>query len=449
MEISWLAELQDWIREQPAAVIRLSSEEFERLSDSRRGLTEFTMARSHAFFERVKVPTLCFVFGTSTVYRNRKTYEDEVCLAGIVSSRTRITSLETRVKITRALRLKAMNPDDLTSLLKGTVHQRNLEQRLTSEDSFVLLSPEMSSVLIGELAESAENADILRTVSTGLRRTKRFSGARALQEDAIQTALRAFGLEADAGATELDMQNEQASAITGVPVREDTIIQNDARSIPGFSYVGGDITGRAVFERANGRLEIITANRQPLEEVFGVDLIYLNLSQKNLVMVQYKMLDRVGSGFDGDWIYRPDGNLASEVARMDTFSKLASGSTQEYRLNSDVFYLKFVKRDGLLTNGSIVTPLEHFKQFINLPGARGPRDGVRISYDSLEGSYMRHGTFIDLMQAGYIGSYADDTQNFQVLIEEVMRNNRSVVAAIQTSTRSDDQVYKRPSRYGS
>jgi hypothetical protein len=270
-----------------------------------------------------------------------------------------------------------------------------------------------------------------------------------LQEDAIQTALRAFGLEAGAGATELDLQNERASAITGVPVREDTIIQNDARSIPGFSYVGGDITGRAVFERANGRLEIITANRQPLEEVFGVDLIYLNLSQKNLVMVQYKMLDPVGSGFDGDWIYRPDGNLASEVARMDTFSKLTSGSTEEYRLNSDVFYLKFVKRNGLLTNGSIVTPLEHFKRLINSPGARGPRDGVRISYDSLEGSYMRHGTFIDLMQAGYIGSYADDTLDFQVLIEEVMRNNRSVVAAIQRSTRSDDQVYRRPSRYGS
>jgi hypothetical protein len=62
---------------------------------------------------------------------------------------------------------------------------------------------------------------------------------------------------------------------------------------------------------------------------------------------------------------------------------------------------------------------------------------------------MGHGTFKDLMQAGYIGSYADDTQNFPVLIDEIMRNNRSVVAAIQSSTRSDDPVYRRPSRYGS
>jgi hypothetical protein len=60
---------------------------------------------------------------------------------------------------------------------------------------------------------------------------------------------------------------------------------------------------------------------------------------------------------------------------------------------------------------------------------------------------MRHGTFIDLMQAGYIGSYADDTRNFQVLIEEVMRDNHSVVAAIETGIRSEERTYRRPSRY--
>src|SRR5258708_8707334 len=137
MEISWLTELQEWVRQRPSAVVRLSRDEFERLSESRRGLTEFTMARSHAFFERVKVPTICFVFGTSTGYRNRERYEDEVCLAGIISSRTRISSLETRVKITRALRLEAMNPVDLPSLLESTLHQSTLQQPLTPAHSFV------------------------------------------------------------------------------------------------------------------------------------------------------------------------------------------------------------------------------------------------------------------------------------------------------------------------
>lgn len=403
------------------------------------------MARSHTFFERVKIPTMCFVFGTSFGFRDRVRYEQNVCMAGILSSRTRITSLETRIKITRALHLEDMTPDDFTLLLRGTVHERNIRQRLEDESSFVLLSPEMSGVLIEELAKLPRNADVLRTVATGLRRTKRFSGARAIQEDAIQTALRAFGVESDSGAAELSLQSDKESAISTVPIREDTVIQHDARSVSGFRYVDGDLTGRAVFERANGRLEVITANRQPLEEVFGVDLIYLNLSQKNLVMVQYKMLERVGTGFNGDWIYRPDSNLASEVARMETFSRLASGAAQEYRLNSDVFYLKFVKRNGLLTNGSIVTPLEHFKQILTSPAGLGVKKGVRISYDGLDGSYMRQGTFIDLMQAGYIGSYADDTRNFQLLIEQVLQDNRSVVAAIQSKT--DDQSYRLPSRF--
>src|ERR1700753_3917734 len=174
----WLARLQDWVRELPAAIVRLSDSELESLSDSRRGLSDFTMARFHSFFDRVKVPTICFVFGTQRGYRNRQRFEDDLCLAGILSSKARITSLETRIKITRALRLENMNTDDFLELLGGTVHQRNLSDRLEPEGSFVLLSPEMSSVLISKLAESIPNRDALRIVSSGLKRTKRFSGAR-------------------------------------------------------------------------------------------------------------------------------------------------------------------------------------------------------------------------------------------------------------------------------
>ncbi len=116
METTWLAALRDCVRDKPAAVARLNSEEFEHLSDSRRGLTEFTMARSHALFGRVTVPTICFVFGTSAGDRNRAKNRDEVCLVGILSSRTRISSLETRVTITRALPLADMNSGRLTDL---------------------------------------------------------------------------------------------------------------------------------------------------------------------------------------------------------------------------------------------------------------------------------------------------------------------------------------------
>jgi hypothetical protein len=60
---------------------------------------------------------------------------------------------------------------------------------------------------------------------------------------------------------------------------EDSVIEHDARHLPGFDLVGSDITGRAVFTKDRERLEIFTANRRPLEHVFGVDLIYLNATR--------------------------------------------------------------------------------------------------------------------------------------------------------------------------
>lgn len=447
MEESWLANLRAWVKDQPAVVARLSQEEAAQLSESRRGLTEFTMARNHTFFERLKIPTLCLVFGELRGFRARERFRDQACLAGIVSSKARISSFETRVKITRTLRLADMTPGEMAFLLEGTVHRRELERRLEPEGSFVLLSPEMSSVLVSRLALGENNADVLKTVATGLRRTRRFSNVYALQEDAIQTALRAFGLESDTGATELDLQQGRASAIASVPVREDTVIEHDARSVTGYTLARSDVTGRALFEKPSGQLEVITANRQALEETFGVDLIYLNMTRRNLIMVQYKMLERSGSGENADWIYRPDGNLTSEIARMDVFANAGSGTSHEYRLNRDVFYLKFVKRNGLLASGSIVTPLEHFKRIIASPEAAGPNGGVRLSYDSLEGAYMRQGTFTDLLQAGLIGSQSADTAQFERLIDAVLSGNRSIVAAVQRSILSKSQDFQPRLRY--
>ena len=74
MEDSWLIQLRGWVKEQPAIVARLSAEEAAQLTDSRRGLTEFTMARTHAFLERLKVPTLCFVFAELKSYRDRRRF---------------------------------------------------------------------------------------------------------------------------------------------------------------------------------------------------------------------------------------------------------------------------------------------------------------------------------------------------------------------------------------
>ena len=85
------------------------------------------------------------------------------------------------------------------------------------------------------------------------------------------------------------------------------MVEHDARHMPGYDLVESHLTGRAVFTRNDQRLEIYTANRRDLEHVFGVDLIYLNASRQNIVMLQYKMLEPLRKDGETDWIYRPDG----------------------------------------------------------------------------------------------------------------------------------------------
>ena len=48
------------------------------------------------------------------------------------------------------------------------------------------------------------------------------------------------------------------------------------------------VTGLAVFKNGNERLDVYTANKGPLEKMLGVDLIYMNETVGNTVMVQYK-----------------------------------------------------------------------------------------------------------------------------------------------------------------
>ena len=185
-------------------------------------------------------------------------------------------------------------------------------------------------------------------------------------------------------------------------------------------------------------LEVYTANRRPLEKVFGVDLIYLNAIRQNIVMLQYKMLERTAHGKEEDWIYRPDGNLDSEIERMRKFQREQRPGPYEYRLNGQVFYLRFLKRDGLLKSAGITMPIDHFERLRADPACRGPRGGFRISFESLDGRYLRQTGFLDLVRSGYIGAHAETTEHLKSLVKAVVEGDRAVVAAIQ-SLRTDGE----------
>ncbi|WP_336960966.1 hypothetical protein [Sphingobium aquiterrae] len=210
---------------------------------------------------------------------------------------------------------------------------------------------------------------------------------------------------------------------------EDGFVEHDARWVRGMDLVGSDATGRATYTRGDERLEVITANRRPLEHALGVDLVYINTIQRNVVMVQHKMLEPSGGG----WVYRPDEQLEEEIARMGAFARPGRGDGTDYRLHPGVFYLKFVKRNAAIRQGGVLLPLDHFQSFVATPASREPRGGLCIDHDALGGRYMREQPFVDLIRAGYIGAYANDTTQLQTIVEAILVDGGAVVAAIQSA----------------
>src|SRR5215475_2448021 len=98
-------------------------------------------------------------------------------------------------------------------LITEKSHARNFKQRLRDGGSVVALSPKLSSRLVERLASIKSNRGPLRAVEESLSAPKYFQSARALQEDAVQTALRAFGLSPHDRAESLELVAGEDTAL--------------------------------------------------------------------------------------------------------------------------------------------------------------------------------------------------------------------------------------------
>ena len=150
-------------------------------------------------------------------------------------------------------------------------------------------------------------------------------------------------------------------------------------------------------------------------------------------MIQYKMLDRESFGSGTNWIYRPDHKLEEQMNRMRRFSHSHVPHPTEYRINPQVYYLRFVKRHAKLGKSAMTMPIDHFEKLRDDPSCRGPKGAFRINYESLKGRYLRQEGFLDLLRSGYIGAYAQTTEDLTTLIDAILSGNRALVGAIHSS----------------
>lgn len=436
-----LGSLLELVRARRILLIRLSDEHSLVFAERRSIGRGFTMSVSPSAVNDLRTPTLCVVFGASAIGGA------QFAQVGIISSKRHLTSIERGIKIAHAAALSLDSIDSMVDLVETIRAKRDLERRLRGEDSVILLPPDLSARVVGGLANRPENLLVLQRIAAHLRRAPRQHQHAQLQADAIKSALTIFGLAGDAEATTLNLPGGMDTALSTIWLREDSVVEHDARRMPEMRLEFSHVTGHARFRRGDELLEVYTANRKPLERVFGVDLVYSNLRNRSLVMVQYKMLDpqrsSVSCKHPKDWIYRPDTQLAKEIRRMKLFERRFASTSRTYRLNSSIFYMKFVKRDALDSTAAITIPLEHFEQLrVRHKTGIGVR-AVRISYNDLNGAYLRNPSFFELIRSGYIGASEVTTELLMPLVRALVRGDRAVVLAVQKAMPADDSVFER------
>lgn len=454
-------DLSRWVQERPLIVVRFDADEAESLNESRRGMERFSFARRHHQLESAKVPTL--------VIAEFPDGEGVRCFVGVARSKRPVTTLETGVTLVKLREIDLVSLNTLHSEAVEEKFKAALCKKINNGPFIALLTPKLSVHLIERLLSDGRNFLPFETAAAALPRIRITSDFAWAQSDALKMALATFGLGPDEAPESLHIPTGSDSNLRFLsnpavqrPLRgnqsfrpvesflevstvdrldfrrhalEDNVIAADSASIPGFDFIQRDLTGRAVFRKADQQLVLFTANRGPLEEMFGVDLIYIHESTANIVMVQYKMLEATGAGCS-DFVFRPNEQAEEELSRMRLPPYEALGT--DYRLHRSPFYLKFVARKSHgPTHKSFILSKEHYDILLTHSESRGPNGGIRISYNSLRGHYLRESDIVGLIRSGYVGTYPQETASLAALIEGVSQGNRGLVFAWQKALRSN------------
>jgi hypothetical protein len=265
------------------------------------------------------------------------------------------------------------------------------------------------------------------------------------QQQALVTALSIAGLDRD----ELQEwtppdQGLPGSFLDGLPsarLREDPMVVNDLSKVPGFGVIKSLPYNAAVFESNTERLTVVLANRLPLEEQTGTDLVYFNETYNSFVMVQYKAMDRDDE--EGALFRLPSTQLNEEIQRMDKLLKILhscppNNHRDGFRLNENPFFLKLCPRivfqpDDVSLVPGMYLPLDYWKVLAIHPSLKGPRGGLRVTYKNV-GRHFENTDFIKLVAKAWIGTNTNQSSILKNLIREVIKTGKAVAIAVKANT---------------
>ena len=294
----------------------------------------------------------------------------------------------------------------------------------------------------------------------------------AYQKDTVATALKIAGMDRSPLSMWMPISDEKPkSFLEGLPStrpREDAMLIRDMLSVPGYDYLKTlPNQATAVFENEKGEtLTVILANRQPLEEQTGADLIYFNERFRAFIFVQYKAMEKE----NGEAVFRyPDIQLIKEINRMNSMllelQKVGQDNSRDgYRLNVDPFFLKFCprlqfnpdstgnSRDGYRLNvdpfflkfcprlqfnpdstglvRGMYLPLGYWKSTAEDPVMEGPKGGKHISYRNV-GRYFDNSSFATIVSHAWVGTTIPQSKILEDYFKQVIADGRAITFAVK------------------
>jgi hypothetical protein len=422
--VTTAAKLTKWAQKKPLILIRFDEAQSEFLHNSRQGFEQLTLIKPHSALQAVKLPTLCLL----------EIHEDDAskCYLATATGKAAVSTFDTRLTLKKLIAVKPDSLQILETLVTDARMKRLLKDRLPDDGEINNLSPKLSACLVEILAADSCNQTALEVALSQLPQLEPRGDTNWAQNDAIHTAMSAFGIRSGVLPDQIVLKSGTSSGLglIGTHLYEDNVVHHDASRLPGFDAISADVTGKAVFRKGDEQLVIYTANKLPLERMLGVDLIYVNETRGNIVMIQYKMLEQNEQQGSQDWLFRPDSQLREEIDRMRIPD--IEGAPEDYRMSRNPFFFKFVKRKIIDdTHQSFFVSLDHLNQILVSPKATGPRGGVRISYEALSGTYLREADMLSLIRSGYVGTHKVETGALKTIIQEVARGNSAIVFAWQ------------------
>lgn len=286
---------------------------------------------------------------------------------------------------------------------------------------------------------SAKRKERLRALTPNQRQNM------AIQKDTLGVALEIAGLPKEELLSWAPGETPPNSFLDGIHqayVREDAMLLADFSNFPGFKAIEGATHYAArTFESKDNprlRLTVFMANKLPLEQQTGADLIYYNETYRAFVLIQYKAMEQ---GKDGPEFRWKDGDqLALELARMDTMlAELAKvppdNDPDGYRFCNNPFLLKFCSRvtfdpdDKGLFPGMYI-PLDLWKPLASSGRLKGEKDGNVLTYDNV-GRRLTNTEFITLVGKSWIGTTIGQSAILEKMIQQILQTGRTVMFAVK------------------